>query len=323
MTPEPQGWYNDPFGRHEARYFSAGKPTKLVRDGGHESNDPPPSESDPAGTLRPAQFHEDDESSPERIFEGQNFERRWGGSTGYDRVREPDENWVDRLIVPSITFLSPSRFQERGYWTRYVPMIAALPWVLLAFGAIIGGVIQLPSTAVPTHRFLPSPAQLDILSRGGTAIAPDCSTANDGDPSVEVTTADADKHFTVYTHSVIAVDTVGNDSAEVSFHAPLCNLDSESSGGVPQFSLPTYSDVDYYAERPGTATIYFIDSDAHVSVVEVTVTSASPPSSLPALIVFILGLCLAACLVVIVANHLHRRRTDTTNSLRRADDDMR
>jgi hypothetical protein len=39
-----QGWCADPFGLHQARYFSAGRATKLVRDGGVESFDEPPSE---------------------------------------------------------------------------------------------------------------------------------------------------------------------------------------------------------------------------------------------------------------------------------------
>src|SRR5215467_12992103 len=37
-----QGWHKDPFGLHEARYFSAGSPTKLVRDGSVEGYDEPP-----------------------------------------------------------------------------------------------------------------------------------------------------------------------------------------------------------------------------------------------------------------------------------------
>jgi hypothetical protein len=42
-----QGWHSDPFGIHEARYFSAaGQPTKLVRDRGVESYDEPPSGAD-------------------------------------------------------------------------------------------------------------------------------------------------------------------------------------------------------------------------------------------------------------------------------------
>jgi len=36
------GWYRDPYHKHEDRYFSEGNPTKLVRDAGHESFDPPP-----------------------------------------------------------------------------------------------------------------------------------------------------------------------------------------------------------------------------------------------------------------------------------------
>jgi hypothetical protein len=38
-----QGWYRDPYLMHDDRYFSDGQPTKLVRDAGAESYDPPPS----------------------------------------------------------------------------------------------------------------------------------------------------------------------------------------------------------------------------------------------------------------------------------------
>jgi hypothetical protein len=38
-----EGWYVDPFGRHQARWISDGTPTALVRDGSVESQDPPPS----------------------------------------------------------------------------------------------------------------------------------------------------------------------------------------------------------------------------------------------------------------------------------------
>ncbi len=40
-----EGWYTDPFDRHEARWFSAGAASKLVRDGTAETYDPPPDES--------------------------------------------------------------------------------------------------------------------------------------------------------------------------------------------------------------------------------------------------------------------------------------
>jgi hypothetical protein len=39
-----EGWFTDPFDRHEARWFSVGTPTKLVRDGSTESHDDPPDE---------------------------------------------------------------------------------------------------------------------------------------------------------------------------------------------------------------------------------------------------------------------------------------
>jgi hypothetical protein len=39
---KPQGWYRDPFGVHENRWFSDGNPTKLVRDGAAEAYDEPP-----------------------------------------------------------------------------------------------------------------------------------------------------------------------------------------------------------------------------------------------------------------------------------------
>jgi hypothetical protein len=47
------GWSADPFGIHEERYLSEGQPTKLVRDGGVESYDEPPTAS-PTPTNPPA-----------------------------------------------------------------------------------------------------------------------------------------------------------------------------------------------------------------------------------------------------------------------------
>ena len=53
-TNTAEGWYQDPFGVHEHRWMSAGRPTKLVRDGGTESYDPPPDLPLPS-TLVPAE----------------------------------------------------------------------------------------------------------------------------------------------------------------------------------------------------------------------------------------------------------------------------
>ena len=37
-----EGWYRDPYGIHDDRWFSDGQPTNLVRDQGTESRDEPP-----------------------------------------------------------------------------------------------------------------------------------------------------------------------------------------------------------------------------------------------------------------------------------------
>lgn len=39
-----EGWYTDPYARHEARWMSKGAPTALVRDGNVEGHDPAPEE---------------------------------------------------------------------------------------------------------------------------------------------------------------------------------------------------------------------------------------------------------------------------------------
>jgi len=48
---EAEGWYHDPYERHEERWYSNGKPTALVRDAHVESKDPAPSDLPPTGTL--------------------------------------------------------------------------------------------------------------------------------------------------------------------------------------------------------------------------------------------------------------------------------
>ncbi|MGO9558621.1 MAG: hypothetical protein ACLPQS_12840 [Acidimicrobiales bacterium] len=60
----PEGWYRDPYGSHEARWFSDGTPTALVRDGRQESQDPPPDAARVAA-LEPADLPEEEDSSGE------------------------------------------------------------------------------------------------------------------------------------------------------------------------------------------------------------------------------------------------------------------
>jgi hypothetical protein len=50
-TIEEEGWFQDPYGTHGDRWYSAGRPTSLVRDDGVESTDSPPPGPAPAGPL--------------------------------------------------------------------------------------------------------------------------------------------------------------------------------------------------------------------------------------------------------------------------------
>jgi hypothetical protein len=47
-----EGWYRDPYGLHDDRWFSDGRPTNLVRDQFIESHDEPP-QSEPPLPLEP------------------------------------------------------------------------------------------------------------------------------------------------------------------------------------------------------------------------------------------------------------------------------
>jgi hypothetical protein len=49
---QAEGWYVDPYARHDQRWFSNGVPTKLVKDDGVESNDQPPDRPS-TGPLEP------------------------------------------------------------------------------------------------------------------------------------------------------------------------------------------------------------------------------------------------------------------------------
>ena len=50
-APAAEGWYRDPYGLHQDRWFSAGIPTGLVRDQGAEGHDDPPDEPPPAAPV--------------------------------------------------------------------------------------------------------------------------------------------------------------------------------------------------------------------------------------------------------------------------------
>jgi|GEM_PF-2766755 len=63
---DAEGWYKDPYGHHEERWFSDGAPTKLVRDGQVTASDPPP-DFPPPGPLEPAPSHGRDHGAADML----------------------------------------------------------------------------------------------------------------------------------------------------------------------------------------------------------------------------------------------------------------
>jgi hypothetical protein len=97
-----EGWYTDPFQRHEARWMSAGTPTKLVRDGDVESYDDPPDEEasaeavpveelemrDGRDLLRAGEGGGDEGSLHQRLHEAGQFGATWGAHIPLPDMRE-------------------------------------------------------------------------------------------------------------------------------------------------------------------------------------------------------------------------------------------
>ena len=96
-TNPAEGWYRDPFGIHEDRWMSQGQPTKLVRDGGAESYDPPPDLPLP-GELVPADSGSGAAAGDEASQEP-GYDNRRAGRAALDAISggavvdEPGGNW--------------------------------------------------------------------------------------------------------------------------------------------------------------------------------------------------------------------------------------
>jgi hypothetical protein len=125
-----EGWFQDPWSRHEARWFSEGRATSLVRDGRQEGSEAPPESPPLIEKPAPAGPPPRDDEMPERTFRGQQFEQDFKGSLGYEQSpSSAPSNWTDRMIIPVVTFLRPSQFGKPGYW-RYVLWIFVLSWAI-------------------------------------------------------------------------------------------------------------------------------------------------------------------------------------------------
>jgi hypothetical protein len=139
-----QGWARDPFQLHESRYFSVGRPTKLVRDGNVETYDDPPSAPrnppdapprlPPAAPAAPAASAA---SAPPQSEEYAGPLRRVGGPGR----REPGPDFAPR----------PPRRPRAGLFVAaaMIVLVAVLAGVKLVDGSGSGSATQ-PGQALPT-----------------------------------------------------------------------------------------------------------------------------------------------------------------------------
>ncbi len=108
MEPnEEEGWYTDPYGRHEARWMSAGKPTKLVRDGEVESYEDPPD-------TPPTQHAIEIEPSPGSVTAADTLRADDGDPDTMPRIAEIDEAERDFVLSGRRSPLLPSRRDSKG-----------------------------------------------------------------------------------------------------------------------------------------------------------------------------------------------------------------
>jgi hypothetical protein len=91
-----EGWYKDPYRRHEARWISDGTPTALVRDAEVESQDPPPDEPITVGMERVAEATRVDGTDLKRAddAESQNLNAKALSDAMTDAAEESiDSSW--------------------------------------------------------------------------------------------------------------------------------------------------------------------------------------------------------------------------------------
>jgi hypothetical protein len=122
-----QGWHPDPYGRHDDRWFSDGKPTRLVRDQGRESYDEPPLEY-PRGQLPPdsaARDEPEQQQSPDGLHDqpqgtwpAQNRDHFLPGMTPYDDPpRRRRAGWVAMALI-SVTVVALAGAFAANAWPR-------------------------------------------------------------------------------------------------------------------------------------------------------------------------------------------------------------
>ena len=134
-------------------------------------------------TPRDATAADPADDVPTMRFKGEEFERRFQGSRGYERPddlwAQASRNWTDYLVVPVITRLRPSRFSDRSYWTRYLPTIYGIRLLAFVLLPLLITLVDQPSSgAVGT--FSPTRAQRSVPASGAAYLADPPACAGSG-----------------------------------------------------------------------------------------------------------------------------------------------
>ena len=115
-----QGWYPDPYERHDERWFSDGKPTRLVRDRGIESYDEPPLEL-PRGPLPPDPPARDEPE--QQLFAPGNAGQ--DGSSAEPQGTGPEQN-RDHFVPGMASYDEPPRHRRTGLVTMALISVASV-----------------------------------------------------------------------------------------------------------------------------------------------------------------------------------------------------
>jgi hypothetical protein len=253
--------------------------------------------ADPSDSSDPAN------DVPTMRFKGEAFERDWQGSRGYARpetANEAIENWTDRLIIPVVTPLRPSRFSDPSYWTRYLPRVLGI-WFLFFVVLPLVIVATEHSTNGTRGTFSPSAAQLSVPARSSDYVSDPgaCDASHGGNSAsgqpVSITDADNGNVFSVRPGGLIAV-TYYYGKPVLSPGVPLC----DPTGLVIR---DTSRSVEYQVTGSGTGYVY-IPQPTGTIVAEIEVASDHS-----AVVYVLLGLTAVVLCVDIVLMVRLRRET--------------
>src|SRR5579863_4258236 len=181
-----QGWHPDPYGRHDDRWFSDGKPTRLVRDQGRESYDEPPPEY-PRGPLWP---------DPAVLDEPQREQLRPSGNTGQDVAHDepprtqPEQGRTD-FLPGMIPYKDPPRRRPAG---SVAIALASVAVVAIAGGAFAVTTWPRSQTTAGSQPTAPS-AQ---TTAGSQTTAPSARNTAGFHPTAQSPSGDAEQVTTAF-----------------------------------------------------------------------------------------------------------------------------